>query len=284
MIFISSHFSNNSNIIESIKSLSSNGFNNIELTGGTNYFNGLEDELIKIKYERNLIFILHNYFPPPPRHFVFNLASLDKEINDASIEHAKRAIELSRNLNSYKIAFHAGFYIHINSNELGKKIKNKVLYNKDEAIDQFVHSLSKIQKFAGQDFKIYIENNVVSENNIISFKGKVPAMLTDYQSYLDLKEKIDFNILLDIGHLKVSAKSLGLNFEEQFSKLVQLTDYIHISDNNSLEDQNKPIEYNSSLYKLIEDGIIKNKIVTLEIYDSLEKIKNSFDNIVKVTS
>ena len=65
---------------------------------------------------------------------------------------------------------------------------------------------------------------------------------------------------------------------------MQLTDYIHISDNNSLEDQNKPIEYNSSLYKLIEDGIIKNKIVTLEIYDSLEKIKNSFDNIVKVTS
>ena len=284
MIFISSHFSNNSNIIESIKLLSSNGFNNIELTGGTNYFNGLEDELIKIKYERNLIFILHNYFPPPPRHFVFNLASLDKEINDASIEHAKKAIALSRKLDSYRMAFHAGFYIHINHEEIGKQITNREFYNENEAIDKFVESLKQLTSFAGNDFKIYIENNVVSENNIASFNGKNPAMLTDYQSYLDLKEKIDFNILLDIAHLKVSAKSLGLNFNEQVKKLIDFTDYIHISDNNGLEDQNKAIENNSSLYKLIQNANLKNKTLTLEIYDSVEKIKKSFDNIVKVTS
>jgi sugar phosphate isomerase/epimerase len=284
MIYISTHFSNYSNIINPISKLAQSGFNNIELTGGTNYYNKLEADLINIKSELNLNFQLHNYFPPPKEHFVFNLASLDKNINQSSIEHAKNAIALSRKLNSYRMAFHAGFFIHIGHKEIGKQITNREFYNENEAIDKFVESLKQLTNFAGNDFKIYIENNVVSENNIASFNGKNPAMLTDYQSYLDLKEKIDFNILLDIAHLKVSAKSLGLNFNEQVKKLIDFTDYIHISDNNGLEDQNRSFEENSSLFNLLKNIKFNNKIVTLEIFGSINKIKESYDNLLKVQS
>ena len=34
-------------------------------------------------------------------------------------------------------------------------------------------------------------------------------MLTSYREYAELKELIDFKLLLDLGHLKVSALSLG---------------------------------------------------------------------------
>ena len=41
-------------------------------------------------------------------------------------------------------------------------------------------------------------------------------MMTNYNDYKSLKEKIDFNLLLDVAHLKVSAKTLGLNWRDEF--------------------------------------------------------------------
>jgi len=275
MIYISSYFSKESNISNQVKSLANSGFKNIELTGGTDYYPEYINDLFNLKEEFNLNYKLHNYFPPPQKHFVFNLASLDKQVSEDSLEHAKRSIDLSRTFGISEIGFHAGFFIHIAADELGTDISKRELYDEAEAIDKFVTQLSIINSFAGPDFKVYIENNVVSTRNKKQFPDRNPSMLTCFQDYKELKEKVDFNFLLDVAHLKVSSQSFGLDFEDQFRSLIGCTDYVHVSDNNSLEDQNRIFNEKSQLYKIMQDQDYVDYDFTLEIFGRIEDIKTS---------
>ena len=98
MIYISSSCVKHIKIKDAVQDLVNNGFKNIELSGGTEYYNGFEDDLLELKNKYNLNYICHNYFPPPKEHFVLNLASLDDEIYNKTFEHLKNAIELSKKL------------------------------------------------------------------------------------------------------------------------------------------------------------------------------------------
>ncbi len=282
MIFVSSYFRKENRISNQVREIATNGLRNIELTGGTESYPKMIDDLLELKRKYNLKYRLHNYFPPPKDHFVFNLASLDKVISQKSIEHAKRAIDLSIKLNSFKIGFHAGFFIRINNDELGRDISNRDLYDEDEATQKFVENLEEIKKFSGDEFKIYIENNVISKKNIEKFPNRSPSMLNTYEDYLKLSKMVDFNLLLDIAHLKVSCKSFGLNFEEQFRALVGETDYIHISDNNSFSDDNLPLVRNSKLIDMVKKFKYDKCDITLEIYGEIHKVIESHNLLESV--
>ena len=110
MIFISTSCIKNKLIKSSIEDLAINGFKNIELSGGTELYDDFEDDLFNLKEKYSLNYRCHNYFPPPKKHFVLNLASLDNASFNNSFEHLKRVISLSKKLDSYKFGFHAGFY------------------------------------------------------------------------------------------------------------------------------------------------------------------------------
>jgi len=45
-----------------------------------------------------LNYLIHNYFPPPSKPFVLNLASLDDKLYKQSIDLCINAIKLSKNL------------------------------------------------------------------------------------------------------------------------------------------------------------------------------------------
>ena len=108
-------------------------------------------------------------------------------------------------------------------------------------------------------------------------------MLTNYDSYLELIEKIEFNLLLDLAHLKVSCHSLGLNFAEELDSLISKSDYIHVSDNDGLHDQNKAVAQGSQLFKLLETHHLSHKTITLEIYRQIHDVQKSYQLISKLT-
>ena len=91
----------------------------------------------------------------------------------------------------------------------------------------------------------------------------------------------DFNILLDVAHLKVSCNSLSLNFIDELNKFLIISDYLHISDNDSLNDSNKYINKKSELYSILSKHQLGSKIITLEIYDEIHKIKSSYNLLSK---
>ena len=109
MIYISTSSIRHNRIGSSVLELVKNNFYNIELSGGTNYYESFEDELLELKEKYNLNYRCHNYFPPPKDPFVLNLASLNNDTYDRSFEHLVNSIELSKKLGSDKFGFHAGF-------------------------------------------------------------------------------------------------------------------------------------------------------------------------------
>ena len=281
MIYISSSCINSVKIKDSVQELALNGFKNVELSGGTNYYEGFEDDLLELKDKYNLSYLCHNYFPPPNEHFVLNLASLNDSIFKNSLDHIKKAISLSKVLGARKYGFHAGFLIDIDVSEIGKKISKTNLFSRQESVSRFCLAYENIKNNTdGVD--LYIENNVISKTNFETYKGVNALMMTNFSEYESLKEKIDFNLLLDLAHLKVSARTLGLNWKDEFENMVGVSSYIHISDNDGFHDLNNQLTRSSSLLTMLKQSNTSKKDFTLEIYDGMDAIKNSYDILSEV--
>lgn len=282
MIYISSSCVKHQKIKDSVLDLVNNGFTNIELSGGTEHYPELENDLLELKEKYGLNYLCHNYFPPPKKHFVLNLASLNNEIYEKSVEHLIKAVELSKKLGAEKFGFHAGFFKDIPTNQIGKKIEFSKTFDKDKALQRFCEGFELIKKEAG-DLDLYIENNVFSHPNYQSFKGENIFMLTCSKEYFELKGSLDFNLLLDVAHLKVSCNTLGLDLKKELGELVNETDYFHISDNNALEDQNNIIEKDCGFINELRLISKKNTAdFTLEMYDNIENIKKSYQMLLNL--
>jgi len=283
MIYVSSSCVKNTKIKDSVEELAINGFKNIELSGGTEYYDNFENDLLELKERYNLNYRCHNYFPPPRKPFVLNLASLNDETFQMSFDHLQQVIALSNRLGADKFAFHAGFFIDIKLNEIGKKLSRDNLFDEKEAIERFCNAYSVIKKQA-KNVSLFIENNVFSKTNADTYDGENPFMMTNFNEYKSLKEKIDFNLLLDVAHLKVSAKTLRLDWEEEFENMISVSSYIHVSDNDGFHDLNNQLTKTSSLLSMLKQSDTKNKDFTLEIYDGMEAIKKSYKVLSEVVS
>ena len=283
MIYISTSCVKNTKIKDSVQELAENDFQNIELSGGTEYYENFENDLLELKDKYSLNYRCHNYFPPPKKPFVLNLASLNDETFQMSFDHLEKVIALSNRLGADKFAFHAGFFIDIRLSEIGKKLSRDNLFDKKEAVERFCNAYDVIKRKA-KNVSLFIENNVFSKTNADTYDGENPFMMTNFDEYKSLKEKINFNLLLDIAHLKVSSKTLRLDWEEEFENMMSVSSYIHVSDNDGLHDLNHQLTKNSEIISMLKKSDTQNKDFTLEVYDGMSAIKNSYDILFEAVS
>lgn len=281
MIYISSSCVKASLIKDSIEKLYQYGFQNIEFSGGTRPYDEMENDILNFKKKYDLNYLCHNYFPPPRENFVLNLASLNKDIYERSFNHVKQALELSARIGADKFAVHAGFLIDIPLNEIGQSVSNKELFDADNAKTQFFEAVKQLKLIADKlNIKLYIENNVVSSQNFKNFGNTNPFFICSQKDAEEFVESVSgVQILIDLAHLKVSCKSLGLNFEKEADYFLNNTDYIHLSDNDGLSDSNKEILETSDVYEVLRKVNLKNKIFTLEVYTGLDKVKETYNLI-----
>lgn len=280
MLYISTSSIKTNKISTAVESLIAAGFKNIELSGGTKYYEGWDTDIIQLQQQHDLNLLCHNYFPPPKQDFVLNIASLDQEVFENSINHIKSVVEFSKKIKSAKYAFHAGFYMNPQTSHLGKSIPKLELANKENAIKKFFEGYAILSNLAG-DLTLYIENNVLSSTNYANY-GSNPFMLTTFDEYIELQQIAPFKLLLDVAHLKVSCTTLALDFETQFKQLARITDYIHISDNDGLHDQNKGFTKDSDLLKLLSQIDLQSKTLTLEVYDDIDAITGCAELLEKL--
>ena len=146
-------------------------------------------------------------------------------------------------------------------------------FDKEKAINKMIETY-ELLKNKDKNIKIYLENNVLAKKNFHRFKSN-PLLLTDVQSYKELK-KFNFNLLLDLAHLKVSCRSLNLDFIQQANYLINETDYIHLSGNEGLDDTNDSILSDREIIYVLENNNLRNKTFTLEVYKDFSTILKDF--------
>lgn len=263
-----------SSIADAVEQLAVAGFSNIELTGGTKWYEGLLDDLIQLKQRHGLQYQVHNYFPPPPVPFVLNLASCNDDLYRMSIEHVHTAASISRALGNTRYGVHAGFLIDIRVDEAGRRVGRRQINDRALALQRFSEAFGGLVA-AYPDMEFYIENNVASAANQESI-GENAFLFTNYESYLELQRHCPGSrILLDLAHLKVSCHTDGLEFGDQASRLLPLTDYLHVSDNEGLADTNHGLtEVGTDVLDVLRDQV-GNQDITFEVYTGLDQVKAS---------
>ena len=145
-IYISTGGYKNKSADETVELLVKNNLKEIELSGGL-YNPNLVDNLRKY-LDYGVKFQVHNYFPPPEKPFIINLASNDERIKKLSLDHIFKAIKLCEKLNAKFYSFHAGFLCDFKISEIGKKIKKRILNDREKSINIFIENLNKISNFA----------------------------------------------------------------------------------------------------------------------------------------
>lgn len=283
MIYISTGCSKFKNIFDNINEIISWGFSNIELTGNLTSFEMSEFKTFhdSTLLKNNIKLRVHNYFPAPSKSFVLNL-SADGEIHHKTLQLIDEAVQFSRLINDPVYGIHSGFRLCPRPDELGKVLKNTTMITEDEAYLNMNNSLDfLVQKYT--DIQFYVENNVYSQQNLKRFKNTNPFLVCLPQQFHQIKNS-SIKPLLDIGHLKVSCNSLGINFETSLIEYLKISDYIHVSDNNGLADENLALKTDSKLFEILNQNkdLLKNKVFTIEVYSGQSEVLETHQSLLNL--
>lgn len=276
MIYVSSACLKKSRIEEIIEQFAENGIRNIELSGGTDYYSEIVTDLEKLKKKYDLHYACHAYFPPPKKPFVVNLAACNDDIYQRSIGHYVQCIDVLKYLGCGTLSIHAGFLVEISTDEIGRKLSNKIVYDEGKAYDRFCSAYEYIAGLCKKNkISFYLENNVLSQENYNEFVGCNYMMMTDYESIMKMRNQLDFDLLLDLGHLHVSSHTLNLDFSQECEKLCQYVKWYHISENNGISDEHRSLVENSGILKEFYKMYNPMIDVTLETVGDIEEILRS---------
>ena len=262
---------------EAVLRLNDYGITAFELSGGR-YTEDIKEKLVSLSLSNSLA--VHNYFPPHKIPFVFNLASLNTEIAESSVSHAKLAIDYAALTGSGFYSFHAGYLIDPGVNELGEKIDKRLINPRDKSMDVFVSRVNKLSEYAeGKNIKLMIENNVLSQTNYLEF-GDCPLMMVELEETAEIMRKTNDNVglLVDVAHLKVSAQTLGFSAKEYLEEFKSSSSGYHFSDNNGLSDDNNPVTEKSWFWPYINKNL---NYYSLEIYENDGELLSSQINLTK---
>jgi len=263
MIYVSTGGHRKYSFDKTVKLLSEAGIDAFELSGGV-FVKDIEEKLKYISNKYNIA--LHNYFPPPEKPFVFNLASLDDEITDKSIMHAKFAIDLASLIGSKYYSFHAGYLIDPLVSELGNRITKQVINDRGNALESFIERANALAVYAeSKGIKLLVENNVLSRANYDSFDHN-PLLMADVDETHEIMNRSHSNLglLIDVAHLKVSANTLNFSAIDYLNNFYDLVSAYHFSDNLGFEDSNEKIAEDSWFWPYIKTDL---DYYSLEVYN-----------------
>ena len=269
----------NLSISKILNEICSHDIDYIELSGGK-YEAGQEEKIISFSGKRNLS--LHNYCLIPQVPFVLNLSSCNNIILEKSIQHIKKCIKITAALGSSNFSFHAGYMFDPMEHELGNDFTKSKVITYPNALENFLIAVHEIFEYSQRfGIKIFIENNVITKSNYNKFKQDV-LLMTSPERIHEVLYNIpsEIGLLMDVGHLKVSANTLGFDKEECLRSLsTHLPIAYHLSENNGFKDSNIEFDENSWFIKYLSSN---RSFITIEVYDkSLIELNNFRYNLMK---
>ncbi|HBY07192.1 MAG TPA: hypothetical protein DEH22_05180 [Chloroflexi bacterium] len=236
------------------------GFSQIELGAGVSVTP--EDLEALPGFEGALL--IHNYFPPPEDPFVLNLASADAGIRQRSATLVRRALDLCAVVCAPFYSLHGGFITDPTGFGTHSFIfpRPESPAEKDAALARFVTEIEAILAYARPlGVAVLVENNVCDQNLVERL------LFVEANDFLTLKQALPDNylgILLDTGHLNVSAHTLGfdrLDFIDQVSPFVRA---LHVHDNDGSADQHRPLQSGSWILDVLRRPIFTDLPLVLE--------------------
>jgi sugar phosphate isomerase/epimerase len=251
---------------EIITSCRSIGVKVLEL--GANVRHTGKIELLQdLKCQVDIDFLIHHYFPAPQIPFVCNIAHPDTK--GISCSFIKKTIEMCGTLGIPYYSIHAGYAINPSPYQLGRNQTELLPIPYEDSLRLFVETAMSLERYAKKyGVRLLWENNVVNCMNRFD-TPRTPFLFSDIEFLKELENDDWWKnalILLDIGHLKVSAMTLGFSIEEFVERIAERVVQVHLSDNDGLLDTNKPVT-NVTLDRFSQfKTLINIETLILEVY------------------
>jgi len=289
MIYISSAAVDSTSIEDSVNNLAGIGIRNIELSGGTGYSDNILNKLKDLKEKFSLNFLIHNYFPPPKKDFVLNIASHNKITRKKSIHFAKKSINIAYELGIDFYTLHPGYTIEFRAAQESDYFiaDHSSSISPRQAATNMFESLSEIRQSAAlKGIRIGLENLFPSDDAPDSSLLCNPDEIFFFLDTFAEDNHVGF--LLDLGHLVISANHFKFDkdeFIEILSRTYQLKILeIHLSGNDGKKDQHALLGSDSWQLRAAQKfdlekipiAIECRRINTPEILNQYQTIKNFF--------
>jgi sugar phosphate isomerase/epimerase len=187
-------------------------------------------------------FLLHNYFPPPSDPFVINLASPNDKIRNRSIEFCKIGLRNCRAIVSPFYSVHSGMAVDPRPEALGRPIPQGEAIPIAEAQAIFRDSVANLVGTAKElGVRLLLENHVLASFNAPSGKNFLLLLcgLEDFENFDRDFPWQEVGILLDVGHLKVSASTLGFDPHRAIHAVRHRIGALHLHDNDGTTDMHQ---------------------------------------------
>lgn len=198
--------------------------------------------------------LVHNYFPAPDQPFVLNLASQEAVTLRRSREHCLAAIQLSAALGAPFYSVHSGFLAGLESETLGGQLDYTEIWDYEQGYTTFLDSLQLLLSAANTtNLRLLIEPNVVAPFNLVGGRNLL-LMLAEPREFTRLLADLPdprLGVLLDLGHLKVTACTLGFNAVDFVDAVAPALGAFHLHDNNGTADLHLPVTQDSWALQVI---------------------------------
>jgi sugar phosphate isomerase/epimerase len=241
---------------------------NIELS----YIDAVDDDDIErlTHWGNNMEFqfLIHNYFPMPRDPFVLNLASHDKRSLALSLAYCQKAVDLSAALHAPFYSVHAGFCFSASPEHLGRTVVGAHLIPKEEARRIFIGSLQNLADYARKkNVCLAIENHVVEAKNLVEGENKyfLGATAEELLDLLTGIQRENVGLLVDLGHLKISANTLGISPENFIRDLSPKIMALHFHENDGIADEHSIIFRDSWFWKPLHENLAGDIYCILEV-------------------
>ena len=284
MIFFSSFYMGEIDIKDALQKLINVGIRNIELNNGKKYIFDVANVLEKFKKEHGLNFLIHNYFPSPKEPFVINLASNNRHILNKSLKLCRRAIDIGAELGVSFYSVHSGFTVNPTPEDLRRSLLGLPRVSLAQAYDIFVASVDKLAHYAREkNLRLLLENNVLARFNALNGRNELFLMccLEDFDRFNRDFQQDNVGILLDVGHLKVSANNLAYDKFKAIECLADRIEAFHLHDNNGLADQHFLFKEDAWFLEFLPQFKHKAKFILETKEISLSKIKNQMQMLMQ---
>lgn len=251
-LYISSQCSTEDKIGSAVRELAELGFRNIELTGGTRFYDGIEGELNRLRKEYSLSYLIHNYFPPPKDDFVINTASRKSEIREKTLALVKEAIRMAQVFDKNLYTIHPGFITEMLPElKEGFFVKDTSSVSSKEDFFKMLELLS--EKVIPSNFKVGVENlGIKTADDKFSFL----CDKDDIGQFLEyFKKDSSLGILLDLSHLNITSNIMRFDKDSMLDGIVN--DYgnkifaFHLSENNGRIDSHDVLPVDSWQLKFL---------------------------------
>lgn len=232
----------------------------------------LGERLVERLRRRGLHYVVHNYFPPPVTEFVLNLASPDDEIRRRSLELVEQALATASALGSALYSVHAGFV----ADPIGFDGRSFVFPAHGDVVAAKERFRGAVEKALVRARELGVE--LLVENNVCTPETRGALLLQTPEEFDELP---GFGILLDTGHLNVTATTFGFERDDFVRRLRSRIRAVHLHDNDGTADLHEPVTEDSWALEAVR-ATGAETIVVEALFGNVESLRDHIEEVTRL--